>query len=257
MDTLNIHLIFSLITTTISGIFAIFVLSRWNKARHEGRKSPHLIAWGIGLALYCLGAGSQVVLNFAWSPVFFALWYWSGAIAVAPWLGQGTVYLLWRKGNIARNIQMALILVCVMTLPWALFLTPFNPSAWQPGSDMTTLYQDIMARGGVRGFSPVMNVWGTLALVGGAIYSAVLFNRKQIMRNRMAGNWLIAAGGLLPALGGALIRLQVPELKYFGEMLGVILIFAGFLLATRVPETIAQQRADLAQRRAQREVPST
>jgi len=56
---------------------------------------------------------------------------------VAPWLGQGTVYLLWRRGNIARNIQMALILVGVMTLPWTLFLTPFNESAWFPGADMT------------------------------------------------------------------------------------------------------------------------
>lgn len=50
------------------------------------------------------------------------------------------------------------------------------------------------------------------------------------MRNRVVGNWLIAFGGLLPALGGALIRLGDPSFKYIGEMLGAILIFWGFWL---------------------------
>mgnify|MGYP000027919520 CR=1 FL=1 len=234
-------LIFSVITTVISVIFAGVVFRRWWRARRAGKARPHLLAWGIGLSLYGIGALGQVVLYFAWSPAFFALWYWAGALAVAPWLGQGTLYLLMRRGSAARNIQMALILICVMTLPWALFLTPLNGAAWQPGMDMVTLTNDIMQRGGVRGFVPVMNIWGTVALVGGAIYSAYLFRRKQILRNRMTGNWLIALGGLLPALGGALIRLDLTWLKYPGEMFGVILIFAGFLIATNIPEEAPQR----------------
>src|SRR5664279_2895621 len=112
MQSITLPLIFSLITTIISGVFAAMVLLRWRSARKEGKQRPHLRAWGIGLALYCLGAFSQVILCFTWSPAFFALWYWSGALAVAPWLGQGTVYLLVRRGNIARNIETALVLVC-------------------------------------------------------------------------------------------------------------------------------------------------
>ncbi|MDL1900340.1 hypothetical protein FBR02_06180 [Anaerolineae bacterium CFX9] len=228
---ITLPLILSVVTAIISAIFAVIVFSRWREKRR-----PHLIAWSIGLALYFIGSFSQVVLYFTWSQPFFALWYWSGALAVAPWLGQGTIYLLVRRGNIARNVQMALILICVMTLPWALLLTPMDGSAWRPGVDVTTIINDVMQRGGVRGFSPVMNIWGTVALVGGAVYSARLFRRKQIMRNRMVGNLLIATGGILPAFGGSLIRLGIPELKYAGEMLGVILIFIGFLLATNVPE---------------------
>ena len=53
------------------------------------------------------------------------------------------------------------------------------------------------------------------------------------MRDRVYGNWLIAAGGLLPATGGTLIRLDYPSFKYLAELSGVVLIFAGFLLATR------------------------
>jgi hypothetical protein len=250
MEFLTLPFIFSVISASVSGTFAFVVLRRWWQSRHSKGKM-HLLAWGLGLALYFVGTACQVILAMVWSPLAFALWYWTGALMVAPTLGQGTAYLLIRRGNIARNIQMALILVGVMTLPWTIFLTPFNPSAWHVGADMTEIYRDttdpitgevipgIMAgssRGTVRFFSPIMNIWGTVLLVGGAIYSAYLFNKKQIMRNRVVGNWLIALGGLLPALAGALIRLGDPSFKYFGEMGGAILIFAGFWIATHVPQ---------------------
>lgn len=243
---LSLPFILSVISALVSGVFAFMVMRQWTIKRR-----PHHLAWGIGLTLYFLGSLSQVILALVWTPFFFGLWYWSGALMVAPWLGQGTIYLLVRRGSIARNVQMALILVGIMTLPWTLFLTPLNPDAWYPGADITEIYRDevapdgtviregIMAgsaRGTVRFFSPIMNVWGTVALVGGAIYSAWIFRRKGIMRNRVVGNWLIAGGGLLPALGGAFIRLGVPSLQYFGTMLGAILIFWGFWLATHAPD---------------------
>ncbi len=239
---LSVSLIFSTITAVVSGAATVFVFRRWAE-KHR----PHLAAWGIGLLLFFIGALSQAILAVTWSPFVFALWYWCGALAAPPWLGQGTIYLLVRRGSIARNVQMALLLVCIMTLPWALFLTPLDGSAWHPGVNLLAIINSIMQKGGVRGFVPVMNVWGTVALVGGAIYSARLFRRKQILRSRVVGNWLIAAGGLLPALGGVLISVGVPDLKYLGDMLGVILIFAGFLVATQASdEPAAPKRRNLA-----------
>ncbi len=85
-------------------------------------------------------------------------------------------------------------------------------------------------------FVAVMNTWGTLALVGGAIYSSILFRRKQILRNRMVGNWLIAPGGLLPAFGGALVSLNLAQFNYLGIMLGVILIFVGYLQTAKATD---------------------
>jgi hypothetical protein len=249
----TIPFVLSVISAVASGLFAIFVLKRWVEKRR-----PHQLAWGIGMGLYFLGTLSQVVLALTWSPLFFGLWYWSGALMVAAWLGQGTVFLLVRRGNFARNVQMALVLVSLMTLPWTLFLTDFNASAWYKGADMTEIYRDktdangdlipgVMTggmSGSVRFFSPIMNTWGTIALVGGAIYSARLFRKKQILRNRMIGNWLIAAGGLLPAMGGVLLRLGDPSFKYLGEMGGAILIFIGFLVATSVVEETRKPRPE-------------
>lgn len=232
MMQLSLPFVLSVISTLVTAVFAFIVLRRWYEKRR-----PHLLAWGIGLMLYFFGTLSQVILSMWWSPFFFGLWYWSGALMVAPWLGQGTAYLLIRRGSIARNIQMALLLVGIMTLPWALFFTPMDSSKWFVGADMTSIYKDIMGDGrGVRFFSPIMNVWGTILLVGGALYSARLFRKKQIMRNRVVGNWLIAAGGILPAAAGALIRLGDPSFKYLGEMVGVVLIFAGFWVASNIPE---------------------
>ncbi len=225
----------------LSILCAALVLLRWRK-----KPRPYLLAWGLGLALYALGTSCQVVLALTWSPICFALWYWSGAIMVAPVLGQGSVYLLWRRGNIARNLNVALLLVALMTLPWTLFFTDMNAAAWVAGQEITTLFKDHevngewvpgILSGGISGtvriFSPVMNTWGTITLVGGALYSAALFHRKRILSQRVAGNCLIAIGGLLPAFGGLLLRLGDPSFKYLGEMLGVALIFGGYLLATQ------------------------
>lgn len=234
MESLTLPFWISVLSAVVSGAFAFTVLRRWAEKRR-----PHLLCWGIGLMLYCVGAATQAVLALVWNPILFGLWYWSGAIAVAPWLGLGTVYLLIRRGNIARNLHMALILLCVMTLPWTIFLTPFNAEAWHPGADMVERYHDIMpreTRGTVRFFTPIMNGLGTIGLVGGAIYSAHLFRKKRIMPNRVLGNWFIAAGGLLPALGGVFDELGIPGFKYFGILFGSILLFVGFLLATNVPD---------------------
>ena len=245
METLSFSFIMSVVAAAVTGFFAVVVLRRW-----YARRRPHLLWWGLGLVFYFLATFSQVVLALVWSPFFFALWYWSGALMVAPTLGLGTAYLLIRRGNIARNMMVTLVLIGAMTLPWTMFLTPFNEDAWEPGVDMTQIFKDVeedgvvvqegimsgSARGTVRFFVPIMNIWGTVLLVGGAIYSARLFRKKQIMRNRVIGNWLIAAGGLFPAFAGALIRLGDPSFKYFGEMAGAIFIFVGFLYATRIPE---------------------
>jgi len=256
MEFLTLPFIISLLSALVTGVFTSLVLARWWQKR-----KAHLLAWGIGLLMYFIGTFSQVVLALTWSPLFFALWYWTGALMVAPWLGQGTAYLLIRRGSIARNIQMALILVMCMTLPWTLFFTPLNDTAWRPGVDITEIFRDhegpdgetipgIMtgsSRGTVRFFSPIMNVWGTVLLAGGAIYSSLKFGRKKIMRNRVVGNWLIAAGALFPALGGALIRLGDPSFKYFGEMMGALLIFWGFWMATnyvREPEETSPTTAE-------------
>lgn len=235
-----ITLVISLVTTVVTLVFAALVFSRWRSNRQRGRHSPYLLAWGFGLALYAVAAAAQTLLYFVWSPILLGLWYWSGVLMTAAWLGQGSIYLLVRRGNIARNLAMALSLITIMTLPWVLFATDYHPEAWTPGLNLFATYRDLMASDPFRGFVAMLNAYGTIGLVGGAIYSAVLFRRRQILRNRMIGNWLIAAGGLLPALSGTFNKYGLTELNYPALLLGVILIFVGFLLATQAQDEPAK-----------------
>jgi hypothetical protein len=77
-----------------------------------------------------------------------------------------------------------------------------------------------------------LNIYGTLALVGGAIYSAYIFWRKHILMNRMIGNILIAIGAFAPALGGSFIRMGLPDWLYGAELIGAIMMYVGFRQAT-------------------------
>jgi vacuolar-type H+-ATPase subunit I/STV1 len=94
-------------------------------------------------------------------------------------------------------------------------------------------YKDILTRSGaIVALTIILNIYGTITLVGGALYSAWLFWRKKILLNRMLGNILIAAGALMPAMAGSFLRIGLVDWLYVSEFLGVVLMYAGFSLAT-------------------------
>ncbi|MEI6289846.1 MAG: hypothetical protein WCP19_05385, partial [Chloroflexota bacterium] len=78
----------------------------------------------------------------------------------------------------------------------------------------------------------LLNIYGTIGLVGGAAYSAYLFWRKQVLASRMFGNILIAGGAMFPAMAGTLVKAGFLDALYISELLGAVLMFAGFLLTT-------------------------
>ena len=94
----------------------------------------------------------------------------------------------------------------------------------------------VLTRGGLTvALTILLNIYGTLALIGGALYSAVIFWRKHILRNRMWGNILIALGAMAPAMAGSFVTLGLPDLLYFSELVGVVVMYIGFLKSTAQP----------------------
>ena len=89
-----------------------------------------------------------------------------------------------------------------------------------------------MRSGGIIALTILLNIYGTLALVGGAIYSGFLFWRKRVLLNRVIGNILIAAGALSPAMAGSFIKAGLVDVLYISEFIGVVLMYLGFVLAT-------------------------
>jgi hypothetical protein len=86
----------------------------------------------------------------------------------------------------------------------------------------------------IRILTPPFNIAGALAILFGALYSAWTFWRRGGRRDRAVSSALIAAGAFAPTLTSTLNRLGMTEFFYWGELLGVLLIFAGFLASTEI-----------------------
>lgn len=267
-------------------LFAALVFRRY--ARRGG---THLLVWGIGLTMFGIGSLAEAYSALAWNPVLFRLWYLTGAVLNAAWLGQGTVYLL--SGQRLSNLLIALalgyavatVVVLILAAPLALsrgivasviaiggivgtvllqrawirrwnpqrltgalmvvllvgslaaayfvFAIPLDAKRFDRTQTLSAQYREILPAGTtIRKLTPVFNIYGTLTLVGGALYSAWLLWRKEIVPNRVVGNILIALGALAIASASTLVRLGLGDYLYLGELAAAVLMFVGFLLAT-------------------------
>jgi len=222
------------LSTLVTFAFAIAVFRRYLL-----RRGPHLLMWTIGLLWYGLGTLAEVFLGLTFSDFVLKLWYLSGAMLTAAWLGQGTVHLLIRRRGVAWTLTGILIAVSLLAATLIL-LAPLTPAAasYSVTQAISSQYKGILTRGGLTiALTILLNLYGTIMLVGGAIYSAYIFWRKRVLFNRMIGNVLIAAGALAPAMAGSFVKLGLADVLYLSELVGVILMYIGFLQATTVHAT--------------------
>ena len=195
-----------------------------------GAKLPNLL-----LALI-LGYAAAAVLFLSLSRLGI------GAGVVAALIAfQGLIFagVLWRR--IVRRwnpARLAMLLTWVLiagsiVAAYLVFSLPLNPAGFNPAEPLSAQYREILPpAAGVRKVTPVLNIYGTIALVGGALYSAWLLWRKETMPHRVVGNVLIAVGAMLIACTSAMVRLGLADYLYVGQLLAAGLMFSGFLLAS-------------------------
>jgi hypothetical protein len=209
-----------------------FTASVFNRYQHK--RGTHLLFWGIGLLFYGLGTLTEVILSFTFNELALKTWYLTGAMLTAAWLGQGTVFLLVRKRGVARALAAVLVLASLASL-FLVMAAPLTPAAasYDVSQPVSAQYKEILTRSApVVILTILLNIYGTLGLVGGALYSSFLFWRKKVLVNRMLGNILIAFGALLPASAGSLLKAGLVDWLYISEFLGVVIMYLGFLQAT-------------------------
>jgi hypothetical protein len=219
----------SIFSTIIIVAFATAVFNRYRK-----RGGTHLLLWGVGLVFYGLGTLSEAIMLFTFNPAILKLWYFSGAMMTAAWLGQGTVHLLVRKRGVAPAMTVGLGLISLFGLG-LLLAAPITSAAaaFDVNQPASVQYREILVRETpLTVLTILLNVYGTLALVGGALYSSFIFWRKRVLADRMFGNIFIAAGAMMPAMGGTFSRVGLPDWLYLSEFLGAIFMFTGFMIAT-------------------------
>ena len=220
----------SLFSTLVTFVFAAAVLERYRR-----RGGTHLLLWGAGLIFYGLGTLTEAVMIFTFHPLALKVWYLSGAMLTAAWLGQGTIHLLVRKKGLAQSLTILLAVASLLAagLLLAARIDPVAAAAYNVNLPVSGQYKAILERDNAMVILTILlNVYGTIGLVGGAIYSAFIFWRKHVLLDRMVGNILIAAGALMPAMAGSFIRAGLADWLYLSEFMGVVLMYAGFVKAT-------------------------
>jgi hypothetical protein len=183
------------------------------------------------------------------------------AIAVATWRARPLVApIVLTVLGVGSIIAAALVLRATLNAPYALDATTGVPvGAAIPGN--------------IRILAGPFNIIGAFALVVGAIFSAYVFMPKQRvlgrrslppvlaqiygalavavnfiaslpraavalgrgeLHSRVPATLLIALGGFIPGVTSGLNRFGVTWAFFLGELLGVLLIFAGFVVSTEV-----------------------
>jgi hypothetical protein len=206
----------------LTTLFSIFFL-REIMVHYHYRKTNYLLWWTIGVATFGLGTLTESInVLFGWNEINLRIWYIVGALLGGFPLAQGSVYLLFKKrfGDLTTVFFVSLIVIGAGFV----LLTPLSI----PADFDEKLTGSVFAWNWVRYFSPAINIYAFIFLVGGAVYSAIRFFQLGNRQAKFKGNILIAIGGLLPGIGGTFTRMGHVNVLFVTELIGLVLIYVGY-----------------------------
>jgi hypothetical protein len=157
-------------------------------------------------------------------------------VLTVAWLGAGSAWLALHRR--ARDALLGGLLVATLAAAAAVGLAPVHASilAHPPSGGPPA---DGALGGHAFIWAIALNSFGTVFLVGGALYSIA-------RRRRVRANLWIAGGALVLALSTSMTRAGEYSFVYLGQLLGIALMFAGFNLTgggERTPAAAALQPA--------------
>lgn len=184
-----------------------------------------MLWWLIGILTYGAGTFTESfnTLN-GWTETNFRWWYITGALLGGAPLAQGSVYLLLKKRW--ANILSFMLIFAVLISSVFVLLSPINYALVEP----TRMSGRVFVWQWVRYFSPFINLYAVVFLVGGAFVSAYKYFKKTGTGVRFWGNLLIAVGAILPGIGGSFTRLGYVEVLYVTEFMGLFIILIAYYM---------------------------
>ncbi len=202
-----------LITTLISLFFTVSVFYQYSR-----RKKIYQFIWGTGLLIFSVTTFFEFVSEiYGWNIPMYRAYYIFIASLVAI-LGLGTVYLFNRRAGIYLTLYFAVVIISLIVLTMnAQVDTEKLQGGIVGGSAMPA---------NVRIISPFLTIPGSIALIGGALYSWYITRRSY--------NLFIAIGAFLVASGGGLSRFGAEWALYILELLGVSVMYTGFIKSEEV-----------------------
>ncbi len=222
---MNANVLISGSDLIVSLLFAVLVLRQYIE-----RKKTHQLMWTIALIVWTIAVEAELIATLnGWSPLIYRTYYATGALMIPAWLGMGTLYLVAPR----RWADLILVGLAILSLIGIVLIAfwSIDPAALKSAPN-----QFVPLR--VFPFFPVqlvlivLNVFGSVAFIGGALWSAYAFARSKTMGERVWATLSIALGGLIAAVAHSLGVFGDVELFRISEFVAVIFIFAGFVLST-------------------------
>ncbi|HZP95651.1 MAG TPA: hypothetical protein VFC31_04845 [Candidatus Limnocylindria bacterium] len=206
------------VTTAVSAAFASAVAVRYVRSRR-----PALLAWAIGLAMFAVASlAGALAQNGDPSEAGYRVFYLFGGILNVAWLALGTVVLVaprWSRAALAIVLALtAVSLYAAVAAPVDLRVA-LNTGKGYPDGSLPRILAAIGS--GV----------GSVVLIGGALWSAWVFLRRRHNGRRAISNIVIAVGVFIVAAGGTATFTGATGILEFTNLIGVAVMFAGFLLA--------------------------
>ncbi len=234
-------LFYSVMTALLSFIAVIFLLDQYMY-----KPKAYKIVWAIGLFVYGVAGVAQTFAVYShWTLLEYRIWFLTGAILSAPYLGMGTFYLL--GGKKWAHSLMAIIGVFSVYALYRTLTANLASAPWLPANEtlqqwFTTASFDSVVNTKQFPIMPndiviviiVLNSLGALTLVGGAAWSAWKLFRTHQNSNRFFSMILIVIGGLAPTAAGTLTKFGISGSFYLLTFVGALFLLVGYLVSLDV-----------------------
>jgi hypothetical protein len=206
------------ISAIVAAVFALVVLRQYS-----GHRKTYQLMWATGFAMFAVAAfAGYLAQSSGATETEYRLFYLFGAILNVAWLAVGTMYLLaprqWANASLAVVVLLSAVSV------YAVFAAPVD-------LDAVRLGHPAYPNGSLaRILAAIGSGVGSLVLVGGALWSAWIFFSKRHNGRRAIANVIIAVGVFVVAAGGTVAFTGLGGVLEYTNLIGLAVIFAGFLL---------------------------
>jgi len=202
-------------------VFAGRLLASWRR-----RRAAQKLFWALGFGCFGLAAACEALaFRHGWDATLFRLYYVAGGMLTVAFLGAGSASLLLpRRG---RDVMLGALAVASVSAVVAVLLAPVHASTLAAAGAGSPPANHALG-GHAFLWAIALNSAGTIALVGGSLLSIA-------RRQRVRANLWIASGALCVAAATGLSRAGDVSLVYAGELVGIALMFCGFMLPAPKP----------------------
>jgi len=218
--------IFPLVAAGMAFVFSWLLLRQFIE-----RRRPYQLLWALSLLMYAVASVAAVIgVLDHWTPFVFGLYWAVGAVLNVPFLAAGELQLLARNRTVDTVVYVVLIFLVAYVVA-VLRHAHVDPSAL---SQRLPSGKHVFGDGTPAHRLPqLISIPSFTLLLLGALWSAQKMRGRPELRDRFIGTLLIALGASVVA-GGATFA-AVGNLPGFCITLvaGIVLMFAGFLRASR------------------------